>query len=122
MTLCNTISAGKLTATKKMALRRKIWFKAITVVERGVLDLVVRYVGTIRSPKLAMIVTAILDKLTLAMESTVDRLIRTVGMSLSQKISAIAVSWGNQSAHKWADDHDFARFLAFNLQSRHTFQ
>jgi hypothetical protein len=112
------LSVGRLADAKKVALRRGVWFRALNKVERGVLDLTVKLVDNIRSATLATVVTAILDKLTLAMESTVDRLVRTVGMSLAQKVSTIAVSWGNRLAHEWADDRDFARFLAFNLPSR----
>jgi hypothetical protein len=109
------LSVRRLADAKKVALRRGVWFRALNRVERGVLDLTVKFVDKIRSATLATVVTAILDKLTLAMESTVDRLVRTVGMSLAQKVSTIAVSWGNRLAQKWANDRDFARFLAFNL-------
>lgn len=97
---------------KKAALRRGIWFRALNRVERGVLDLTVRYVDCIRSAKLATVVTAILEKLKLATESVVDRLVRSVGFSLAQKVSAVAVGLGNRSASRWAVDAEFARYLA----------
>jgi len=60
-------------------------------------------------------VTAIMEKLQSAVESIVDRLVRTVGLPLARKISAIAVSWGNRLASFWADDFVFARFLVVNF-------
>jgi hypothetical protein len=63
-------------------------------------------------------VTAIIAKLQLAMESTADRLARTIGLPLAQKNSKIAVSWGNLSASKWAEDLAFAKYLAFNFGKR----
>jgi hypothetical protein len=111
-------SVGKLAEAKKFALRRGVWFRALSRVERGVLDLTVRYVDNIRSSKLATLVTAILDKLQLAMESVVDRMVRLVGVPQAKKISGIAVSWGNRSASGWADDRDFARFLALCSSSK----
>jgi hypothetical protein len=69
-------------------------------------------VDNIRSAKLATIVTAIMNKLELAMESMVERTVRTVGRSIAQKVSRIALSWGNRSASQWAEDPGFARYLA----------
>jgi hypothetical protein len=106
------LSVGFISIIKKCALRRGIWFRALSRIERGVLDLTVRYVGCIRSAKLATVVTAILNKLKLAAESKVDRLVKTVGFSLVRKVSGLAQSWGNLSASSWAWDAGFARYLA----------
>jgi hypothetical protein len=113
--LGDIISVGRLVEVKRAALRRGVWFRALDRVERGVLDLTIRCVDRIRSARLAKIVTAILIKLKLAMESVVDRMVRTVGFSQARKISGIAVSWGNRSASKWAEDPGFARYLAVNV-------
>lgn len=104
--------ASDLVLVKKVALRRGVWYRALNRLERGVIDLTVKYVDSIRSSKLATLVTAILDKLHAASESMLDRLTRSVGYSLAQRISGIAVSWGNRAAQAWADDSAFARYLA----------
>jgi hypothetical protein len=108
------VSVSFISVIKKCALRRGIWFRALSRVERGVLDLTARYVDCIRSTKLAKVVTAILEKLKLATESVVDRLVRTIGFPLAQKISDIAVSWGNCKAFEWANDLAFAKFLVIS--------
>ncbi len=114
-----SLSSSDIITVKKAALRRGIWFRVLNRVERGVLDLTTRYVDYIKSAKLANVVTAILNKLNIAAESMVERLVRTVGLSIAQKISCIAVSWGNRSASNWADSADFARYLAVTqLNSR----
>ena len=108
------MSVGFISIIKKRALRRGIWFRALSRVERGVLDLTVRYVDCIKSAQLAKVVTAILEKLKLGTESVVDRLVRTIGLPLTRRISEIAVSWGNRLASMWAYDFAFARFLVVN--------
>jgi len=108
-------SAGKLSQLKKSALRRGTWFRTLSRIERGIIDLTVKYVDNIRSQKLAKIVTAIVEKLQTATESTIERLVRSVGIPLARKISSIAVNWGNISASKWAGDLAFARFLALSF-------
>jgi hypothetical protein len=106
------IPVPQIAHSKKAALRHHIWFRVLTRLERGVLDLTSRYVVRIKSPILANVVTAILKKLELASESLLDRLVRTIGFSLAKKISGLAKNWGNLSATKWADDADLARYLA----------
>jgi hypothetical protein len=108
------LSVGTLASVKKIALRRRVWFKCLSRVERGVIDLTVRCVDVIKSKTLAKVVTAIMEKLQFAMESMADRLVRTIGLALTRKISSIAVGWGVSSASKWADDPAFARYLAFS--------
>ena len=108
-------SVGMLVEVKKLALRRGVWFRSLSRVERGVIDLTVKCVDVIKSCKLAKVVTAIMDKLRSAMESTVERTVRAVGLPLARKISGLAVSWGNRLAVVWADDLRFARYLALNL-------
>ena len=109
-----SLSVGAIADAKKLALKRKVWFRSLNRVERGILDLTVRYVDNIRSSKLAKVVTAILEKLRMTIESLADKLVRTVGLSLARKISIIAVSWGNRSAFGWAEDRSFAKYLAFS--------
>jgi hypothetical protein len=106
------ISVTELSKIKILALRQKVWYKSLNHLERSIIDLTVKYVDSIKSTKLAQVVTGIVSKLESALESIVDRLARSVGLSLAQKISSIAVSWGNRSAHAWADDLAFARYLA----------
>ncbi len=108
------ISVGRIAEAKKSALRRGVWFRSLNRIERGIIDLTVRYVESIKSTKLAKVVTAIIEKLQMTMESTADKLVRTVGLPLARKISEIAVNWGNRSASTWAEDRSFARFLVVN--------
>jgi hypothetical protein len=113
-TIDSLVSFKTITEAKKLALRNGVWFKTLSRVERGIIDLTVRYVECIKSVVLAKVVTAIMEKLQFAMESVVDRLVRTVGLPLARKISDIAVSWGNRLASMWANDFAFARFLVAN--------
>lgn len=108
-------SVGMLVQAKKLALRRGVWFKVLNLVERGVIDLTVKCVDSIKSRRLAKLLTAIISKLESAMESVVDRLVRTVGLPLAQRVSNVAVRWGNRLAALWACDLLFARFLVVNF-------
>lgn len=118
------VSINRIVTSKRSALRRGIWFRALNLVERGILDLTTRYVANIKSTKLATVVTAILEKLKLASESIVDRLTRSIGFSLAKKIGEIALNLGNRLAGSWGKDAEFARYLAvahLNSSGTHKF-
>jgi hypothetical protein len=110
--LAGSPSVGMLAQAKKLALRRGVWFKTLNRVERGIIDLTVQCVDSIKSVKLAKLLMVIIDKLQSAMESIFDRLVRTIGVPIAEKISCIATGWGNVSAKSWASDLSFAAFLA----------
>ena len=93
------------------ALRRRVWFKVLSKVERSLIDLVLRTVKKVRSSMLARSLTIIVKKLLNAMESQITRQTRTIGFSLAQNLSRIAQSWGNKSAWRWAKDAGFAQYL-----------
>jgi hypothetical protein len=73
-----------------------------------------RYVKNVKSTKLAKVLMAIIEKLQQATTCAVKRLVQAIGLPLTQKISAIAVSWGNYSAVDWANDPLFANYLVLN--------
>jgi len=115
------IPSRNLRQYKKTALRQGTWFRILSRIERGIIDLTAKYIETIRSEKLAKIVTAIIEKLQHATETIADKLMSTVGLPLARKNSNIAVSWGNLSASKWAEDRVYARYLTLNAYKGVTF-
>lgn len=119
-TKCGAFSVTNLIKAKQLALRRKVWFRSLSRLERGILDLTIRYVDSVKSTLLAKVLTAVLEKLQLATENVADRLVRLIGFPLAKKASQIATSWGNMSALAWAKDAGFARYLAFNSAGIHT--
>ena len=111
----NLASIKRLTKIKKTALRRRVWFKTLARIERGIIDLTVKYVSNVKSTILAKVLTAIVDKLQTAMESRLDCLGRTVGFHIAKQISELAIKWGNRSAELWSIDLMFAKFLAIHF-------
>jgi len=106
-----------LVSVRRVAMRRRVWFKVLSRMERAVVSLTIRCVDRIRSVKLAIIVKAIVDKLNDAVRSRVERLMDTRGRLLAQKLSGIAVGWGNESACRWVEDYGFIQFLTVNYMN-----
>lgn len=101
-----------LVRIRGQALRRRVWFRALSRAERAVVDLAITVVkDRIKSLRLAQIATGIVAKVKQSMASQFLRMVRTVGRPLARKISQIAQAWGNPAAPRWAEDHGFIRFL-----------
>jgi len=99
---------------KVRALRRKVWFRALSRVERGIVDLTIRCVEKIQSYTLMKTVLGIVDKLLRTLEENYLRKVEKIGREIVQKICEIAWKWGNRLALVWKYDIRFVRFLGAN--------
>src|SRR3990172_66999 len=99
-----------LVALRTRALRRRVWFRVLDRVERGLVDLTIRWVDRVKSGKLAQVLVRILEKLARAME---DRMVRALekGRALAFRLSDLAVAWGDPTAYSWRFDGSFQRHL-----------
>lgn len=107
-----SLSRFELVKVRAKARRRGVWFRVLSRVERGLIDLAIKIVERPRSLVLARSLVGVVEKLLDALESEVTRLMRTVGHSLAKKLSEFALSWGNESASLWTSDLSFVRYLA----------
>jgi len=103
---------GELALLKKKALRKGVWFRVLSCVERLIYDLTMKTVSTIRSRRLLRVIKAIVDKLRENLESPVNVLTRTVGRQLASTLAQVALSWGYLKAREWPLDEQFAKYLA----------
>jgi len=101
------------------AVRRRVWFKVLSRLDRGLMDLALRVTEKIRSETLATAVYSVMKKLVTALESKVRRQMRLTGMTLAKKISEIARKWGNQTALEWADNPGFIQYLTIMELNKH---
>lgn len=106
------LTSDYLARTKRMAMRKRVWFKVLSSLERGLVDSVIRVVDRPRSLTLIKVLARIVLKIKRALMSPVRRLMEEVGRPLAKKISMIALRWGNKSAAEWAEDQTLIRYLA----------
>lgn len=114
---CISLCRASLIKVRTRAVRRGVWFRALSRVERAEIDLTIMVARKVRSLFLAKVLYSILGKLFEAMESKVSRLKREVGLPLARKLSAIAQSWGCRSADSWTRDLGFIQFLTVNYMN-----
>jgi len=108
---------SEMLRVKARALRRGVWFRVLTRVERACVDLAIKVVERVRSRLLQKVLSCIVKKLEEAMESQVQRLMREMGDNLAQKVSQVAQNWGNKSAVKWAEDSGFIQYLTITYMN-----
>jgi len=75
-------------------------------IERGLLDLTMRWVDEVKSRTMIRVVTRILLKLARALNRSMVGIFEK-GEILAASISGLAVSWGNELAHDWRFDLGF---------------
>lgn len=105
------LASDELARIRLMAIRRGVWFKVLSRLERGLVDLSLKVVRIISSKILARAICSIMKKLLKALESKFRLQMRLIGAPLVKKISHIAKKWGNKTAHEWASDLGFIQYL-----------
>jgi len=104
--------------TRTKALRQRIWFKALSRVERGILDLTIRCVQRVKSRVLSSVVSDIVIKILGILKPSFMETATKVGRGIAHEICEIAQKWGNLSASSWKHDSDFIRLLGVNAVNR----
>ena len=108
----NVFTSHQLTKLKLKAIRAGVWFKALTRIDRVLVDLTIQVTENIRSAHLAKSIFTVVSKLGELLESRFTFLSRTVGQSIAEKASLIAQQWGNIGAKSWSSDPSFASYWA----------
>ena len=106
-----------LAGLKTRALRKRVWYRALNRVERGLLDLTIRWVDNVRSGRMTETLLRILLKLARAMEQGMERVL-AVGRVLAERASTLAVNWGYRQAHTWRFDESL--WLGLGALASHT--
>ena len=109
----------QLMRLRTRAARSGVWFKRLPQIDRVLVNLVIKITDHIRSPSLARSLAAITRKLEGLMQGKLERAVREIGLPMARSLSRFAQKWGNTRAKQWANDADFARYLAImNLSGR----
>jgi len=111
------LSRQGLMKIRTRALRKGVWFEALSRIERSIIDLTIRCVDQVHSNVLMKTVVAILDKLLETLEEDYLKRVERVGREIAEKICEIAWLWGNPQAWTWKYDLRFVKFLGTNAMN-----
>jgi len=101
---------------KTRGLRKRVWYGALDRMERGLVDLTIRWVDKVRSGRMTETLMRILEKLAQALETGIGRVLDR-GRKLATKASELAVGWGNKPAFYWRFEQGFCGALSLGLLS-----
>jgi len=112
LTSLDVSSREGLAKLKTIAVRRNLWFKALSTMERAIVDLTIRVVERVRSSVLKGALKAIASKIVEALKakSFRERAI-VIGRALAERLVRIAERLGNKRAREWAEDPSFVMYL-----------
>jgi hypothetical protein len=108
------ITREVLIGFRTRGLRRRLWYSTLSRMERGLVDLTIRWVDKVRSGLMAETLLRILVKLALALETGMERVLGR-GRVLAVRASELAVGWGNGSAYSWRFETAFANALGHGI-------
>jgi hypothetical protein len=102
-----------LISLRRKALRKRVWFSALTKIERSVVELSSAYVDQVSSSRLALVIGRIACKLLKAFKSRFLEHVYEAGQKAAGRFARIAVSWGYVEASEWKRDPGFVRYLGY---------
>ena len=103
-----------LTKIRSRALRTRVWFRALSRVERAIIDLTIRCVEKVRSNVLARTISTIVNKLLESLEEEFMERAERIGYKIAEKLGIIGERWGNKACSTWKRDKSFVKFLGVN--------
>jgi hypothetical protein len=106
------LEKAQLLKLKVKAMRSGVWFRALSRIDRVLVDLTIKVAGSVRSFTLAKNILTVVRKLESVMESKFLRAVVEIGVPIARRLGLVAQRWGNDSAKDWESDEGFARYLA----------
>jgi len=97
---------------RRRAIRRRVYFKALDRLERGILDLSARLLDSAQSVVLLQQLFEIVMKLDEALKSRFQRHVESFGVRRMAEIIMQAVKFGYREAVGWLRDPGFMEYLA----------
>ena len=109
-----SMTRQSLKKIKCRALRSKIWYKALSKVERSLISLTIKCVEKVRSHTLAKAISGIIAKILKVLENGFMEKAEKVGREISESLIVVAERWGNKACLVWMHKEAFIKFLGVN--------
>jgi len=103
-----------LVKIKSKALRKRVWFRALSKAERAIIDLTIKCVEKVRSTVLAGAISTIVGKILQFLEEGFMTRAERVGREIAEGLCSVGERWGNEACTNWKCDKCFVKFLGVN--------
>jgi hypothetical protein len=104
---------GFLIEVRRNALRKRVWFRALDSVERGILSISAEIIDEVKSEVLNTQLVKIIAKLRDVLKSGFVRHLERYGMERMRVIQSQAYSFGYCGVKELSRDINFVRYLVF---------
>lgn len=105
---------NELAKLRRKSVRIGAWFQGLTRIERGIIDLTLRCVASVRSELLKRMLEQITSKLRFIVDHFYTWRLEAIGRPIAERMCAAAASIGVRCAEKWKDDHSYIQLLGLN--------
>jgi hypothetical protein len=106
------LSTAVLKDVKIKALRRRVWFK-LSLEERSIIDLAIKYVRKVKSKVLNNVLTKIVIKILSLVEDIFSRAM-SIGFEIARRYVGQALRWGYVNALSWLRDEAYILHLGIS--------
>jgi hypothetical protein len=106
------LSTAVLKDVKIKALRRRVWFK-LSLEERSIIDLAIKYVRIVKSRVLNNVLTKIVIKILNLAEDIFPRAM-SIGFEIARRYVDQALRWGYVNALSWLRDEAYIFHLGIS--------
>jgi len=103
-----------LVKIKSRALRTRVWFRALSKIERAIIDLTIKCVEKVRSNVLAGTISTIVGKILQFLEEGFMTRAERVGYEIAERLCSVGEGWGNEACSSWKCEKCFIKFLGVN--------
>jgi hypothetical protein len=107
------LERGFLAGVRRRAMRRGIWFRALSDLDRGILNLSAVLLDDVRSVTLRVQIVSILAKLRDAFKSPFRRYVEKHGQERLRQVLEAATKLGCSAARSLQSDEGFMEYLMF---------
>lgn len=96
---------------RSKAVRKGVWYDALSKTERIIVELTIKCVETVKSPILTKAISKIVGKVVTRIEKDFLDKAQEIGRGLAKLMGRLAGEWGNKNGSNWETDEGFVNFL-----------
>jgi hypothetical protein len=105
------LTRAVLVDVRTRSMRKNIWYRSLTKIERSLVNLTIDLVREVRSFRLSFLLERIVERVNGILEDTLFVRIAKEGRKLALRLSQLAHAWGNLQALEWVQDSSYALYL-----------
>ena len=104
----------ELSKLRRKSIRKGVWFNALTKIQRGIVDLTLRYVERVRSKILEKVLSEIMSKLRYVVDHFFTWMLELTGQPIAERMSRAAAALGVKGADRWMEDQSYIQLLGLH--------